>query len=279
MLETVFSSCRINQLMSYVGGAPAAAEDVGYSKARMEEVMKVSKYFLSVGLVGAALVIGTPQGTLAAPRAVRSAAAGDDSNLKSEIAASLKKNSLLAPRDIDVSVDGGIVTLKGEVKTAAEKTRAGQLAQVKGVARVDNRIEVNPDIDRSKVDAAAEKTKSGVNKAVDASKGAAEKATEGVQKGVGKAEQGVAKAADKTAEALGKAGDKVGDSAVTTRVKAGFSKEPLLKETAIDIQTADGVVTLRGSVGSDAAKARAAAIAASTDGVTRVVNMLVVQGA
>ena len=87
------------------------------------------------------------------------------------------------------------------------------------------------------------------------------------------------KTADKTADALGKAGDKVGDTAVTTRVKAGFSKEPLLKETAIDVQTADGVVTLRGSVGSDAARARAAAIASATDGVTRVVNMLVVQGA
>ena len=241
--------------------------------------MSALKQLLSVGVVGVALVIGTPQGASATPRAVRSAAAGDDSNLKSEIAASLKKNSLLAPRDIDVNVDNGIVTLKGEVKTAAEKTRAGQLAQVKGVARVDNRIEVNPDIDRSKIDAAADKTKAGVNKAVDASKGAAQKATEGVQKGVGKAEEGVAKAADKTAEALGKAGDKVGDTAVTTRVKAGFSKEALLKETAIDIQTADGVVTLRGSVGSDAARARAAAIATGTDGVSRVVNLLVVQGA
>jgi len=239
--------------------------------------MSALKQLLSVGVVGIALVVGTSQSTSAAPRAVRAAAAGDDSNLKSEIAATLKKNSLLAPRDIDVSVDGNVVTLKGEVKTAAEKTRAGQLAQIKGITRVDNRIEVNPDIDRSKIDAAAEKTKAGVNKAVDASKGAAEKTTEGVQKGVGKAEQGVAKAADKTAEALGKASDKVGDTAVTTRVKAGFSKEAMLKETAIDIQTADGVVTLRGSVGSEAAKARAAAIASGTDGVNRVVNMLVVQ--
>ncbi|MEP7305017.1 MAG: BON domain-containing protein [Acidobacteriota bacterium] len=241
--------------------------------------MSGCKHLLSVGLVGVALVIGTPQGTFATPRAVRSAAAADDSTLKSEIAASLKKNSMLAPRDIDVSVDNGVVTLKGEVKTAAEKTRAGRVAQIKGVARVDNRIEVNPDIDRSKIDAAAEKTKAGVNKAVDASKGAAEKAVEGVQKGVGKAEEGVGKAAEKTASALGKAGDKVGDASVTTKVKAGFSNEALLKETAIDIDTADGVVTLRGTVGSDAAKARAGAIATGTDGVTRVVNLLVVQGA
>jgi hypothetical protein len=43
---------------------------------------------------------------------------------------------------------------------------------------------------------------------------------------------------------------------VTTKVKAGFTKEALLKETAIDVQMTDGVVTLRGTVGSDAAKAR-----------------------
>jgi len=241
--------------------------------------MSEFKHLLSVGFVGVMLITGSPQQAFATPLATSAAAAGDDGTLKADIAASLKKNSLLAPRDIDVSVDNGIVTLKGEVRTAAERTRAGQLAQIKGVTRVDNRIEVNPDIDRSKIDAAAGKTKAGVNKAVEASAGAAQKTTEAVQKGVGKAEQGVAKAADKTAEALGKAGDKVSDTAVTTRVKAGFSKEALLKETAIDIQTADGVVTLRGSVGSDAARARAAAIAGSTEGVTRVVNLLIVQGA
>jgi len=245
----------------------------------MEEVMNEYKHLLSVGLVGVALVMGAPQKTFATPRAVSSAAADDDSTLKSDIAASLKKNSLLAPRDIDVRVDNGVVTLKGEVKTAAEKTRAGQVAQIKGVARVDNRIEVNPDIDRSKIDAATDKTKSGVNKAVEATGTAAHKTTEAVQKGVGKAEEGVGKAADKSAEALGKAGDKVGDTSVTTRVKAGFSDEALLKETAIDVQTSDGVGTLRGTVRSDAAKARAAAIATGTQGVTRVVNLLIVQGA
>jgi hyperosmotically inducible protein len=178
-----------------------------------------------------------------------------------------------------VNVNDSVVTLKGEVRTAEEKTRAGRLAQIKGVARVDNRIEVNPDIDRSKVDAATDKTKSGVNKAVDATGAAAQKTAEAVQKGVGKAEQGVGKAAEKTAESVGKAGDKVGDTSVTTRVKAGFSNETLLKETAIDVQTTDGVVTLRGTVGSDAAKARAAAIATGTDGVSRVVNLLIVKGA
>jgi osmotically-inducible protein OsmY len=99
-----------------------------------------------------------------------------------------------------------------------------------------------------------------------------------VQKGVGKAEEGVGKAADKTAEAVGKAGDKIGDMSITTRVKGGFSGEKMLRDTAIDVDTTDHVVTLKGTVGSTAAKARAGEIARAIDGVTRVVNQLVVRG-
>ena len=146
-----------------------------------------------------------------------------------------------------------------------------------GVTRVDNRIEVDPKVDQSKIDAAGEKTKAGVTKAVDATVNAEKKTEKAVQKGVGKAEQGVGKAADKTAEAVGKVGDKMGDTSVTTRVKAGFSGEKLLQDTAIDVDTTDHVVTLRGTVASNAAKARAGEIAGGIEGVTRVVNQLVVR--
>ena len=140
--------------------------------------MTVFKQLFSVGFVGATLIVGAPQATSAAPRAPRAvAAAGDDAALKSEIAASFKKNSSLAPRDIDVDVNDGVVTLKGEVRTEAERARAGKLALVKGVARVDNRIEINPKIDQSKIEGAGEKTKAGVTKAVDATVNAARSAS------------------------------------------------------------------------------------------------------
>jgi hyperosmotically inducible protein len=234
---------------------------------------------LAVGLVGVVLVAAPARGASAGQQAATSAAAkGDDSTLKSRVVASLKKSSMLAPRDIDVDVKQGIVTLTGKVRTAAEKARAGRLAEVSGVASVDNRIEIDPKIDQSRIDAAGEKTKTGVTKAVDATVDAAKKTKEAVQKGVGKAEQGVGKAADKTSNAVGKVGDKASDTSVTTRVKAAFSGEKLLQDTAIDVDTTDHVVTLRGTVASSAAKARAAAIAGGTEGVTRVVNQLVVKG-
>jgi hyperosmotically inducible protein len=234
---------------------------------------------LAVGLVGVVLVAAPARGASAGQQAATSAAAkGDDSTLKSRVVASLKKSSMLAPRDIDVDVKQGIVTLTGKVRTAAEKARAGRLAEVSGVASVDNRIEIDPKIDQSRIDAAGEKTKTGVTKAVDATVNAAKKTKEAVQTGVGKAEQGVGKAADKTSNAVGKVGDKASDTSVTTRVKAAFSGEKLLQDTAIDVDTTDHVVTLRGTVASSAAKARAAAIAGGTEGVTRVVNQLVVKG-
>ena len=51
----------------------------------------------------------------------------------------------------------------------------------------------------------------------------------------------------------------------------------MLNGRDINVDTADHVVTLRGTVLSDAAKARAEVIASGTEGMTRVVNQLVVK--
>ena len=216
--------------------------------------MNLLKAVMTAGLVGVVLVAGLPREASAARQTTASSAGKiDDNTLQSRIAADLKKSASLAPRDIDVDVKQGVVTLTGKVRNATEKAQAGRLAKVSGVTRVANQIEVDPKIDQSRIDAAGEKTKSGVTKAVDASVGAAKKTKTAVQKGVGKSEEGVGKAADKTSEAVGRAGDKLGDTSVTTRVKAAFSAEKLLQDTAIAVETTDHVVTLKGTVASDAA--------------------------
>jgi hyperosmotically inducible periplasmic protein len=238
--------------------------------------MSLLKNVVVAGLVGVVLLVGVARVTEAAQTAKSRAARADDGALQSQIAADLKK-SRLAPRDIGVDVNEGVVTLTGKVRTATEKARAGRLAKVSGVNRVDNRIEIDPKIDQSRIDAAGAKTKAGVTTAIDATADAAKKTQGAVQKGVGKAERGVGKAADKTSEAVGKAGDKLGDTAVSTRVEAGLGGENLLQNTAIDVETTNRVVTLRGTVASEAAKAKAEEIARSTEGVTRVVNQLIVR--
>ena len=240
--------------------------------------MKRWKTVTTVGLITIVLGAGLARQTSAAQNSVPSAVQTDDGALQSRIAADLKKNAMLAPRNIDVDVREGVVTLTGKVRSTTESTRATRVARVDGVVRVDNRIEIDAKIDQSRIDAAGEKTKDGVMKAVDATVGAAHKTKKAVEKGIGKAEGGVGKAADKTSDAIGKVGDKAGDTSVTARTKAAFSRESLLQDTAIDIDTTDHVVTLKGTVGSPAAKERAGEIARGVEGATRVVNQLVVRG-
>jgi osmotically-inducible protein OsmY len=214
----------------------------------------------------------------ASPRAAASAAQAkiDDGDIETRIENRLKKDSVLAPRKFDVESKDGHVTLTGTVRTATEKARAARLAKVTGVSSVDNQVEVDANVDRSKIDTASEKTKAGLSKAVDATKGAAEKVKDATQKGIGKSEEGVSKAAEKTSDAVAKAGDKTADAALTAKVKSSFADEALLKETAIDIDTTDHVVTLKGTVPSATAKEKAGSLAAEIDGVTRVDNQLVV---
>ena len=228
--------------------------------------MKVSQV---LGAAGLAVLLFVPfSGTTASARTQTSSAAIqlDDDTIESNVEKALEKDSILAPRDIDVESKNGVVTLTGKVRTAADKARAGSLAQIAGVNRVVNDIEVDPNVDRSKADAAADKTKAGLNKAVDATATAGKKTADATKKGVAETEKG-----------LGKAGEKMTDASITSRVKTDLSKEPLLDNTAVDVDTKNHVVTLKGTVGSDAAKTRAEQIAAATSGVTKVVNELVVR--
>ncbi|HEX5474466.1 MAG TPA: BON domain-containing protein [Vicinamibacterales bacterium] len=238
--------------------------------------MKIQHALAVVGAAGVLFVATPPHPVHAAPQASTVQHVDDDA-IESSVETRLKKDAVLAPRDIDVESDHGRVTLTGDVRTAVEKARAGRLAKVAGVVSVTNHIEVNPNIDESKTDNAAAKTKAGLNKAVDATAEAARKAKAGVQKGAQKSAQGVGKAAGKTSQGLDAASDKLSDTAIAARVKSGLSGEPLLKDTAVDVEVKDKVVTLRGTVGSEASKARAAAIATETKGVVRVVNDLVVR--
>jgi hyperosmotically inducible protein len=69
-------------------------------------------------------------------------------------------------------------------------------------------------------------------------------------------------------------GGGINDSWITLKVHSQFVPEDALKDSDIDVDTSNGVVTLNGTVASAAGKARAAAIAKSTDGVKSVTDHL-----
>jgi len=73
-----------------------------------------------------------------------------------------------------------------------------------------------------------------------------------------------------------KLGDKLSDSSITVKVKSVLVADPELSALRIDVDTHDGVVTLRGAAGTPAAVNRATTLIRSIDGVLEVDNRLAV---
>src|SRR5260221_3337434 len=72
----------------------------------------------------------------------------------------------------------------------------------------------------------------------------------------------------------GQAGEKVEDAAITAKVKTALVSEPGLKALQIDVDTANGVVTLNGAVDTPQNLDRATQVAQAVEGVKSVDNRL-----
>ena len=114
-----------------------------------------------------------------------------------------------------------------------------------------------------------------------------------------KIEDGAAKAGEATSNALDKAGEKIAgaadaagqkveagaatvgaaldDAGITAGVKTELIKAPEISALQIDVDTKGGVVTLNGTVPSEAVKTQAGDIAKAAKGVTSVTNNLTVK--
>ena len=67
------------------------------------------------------------------------------------------------------------------------------------------------------------------------------------------------------------------DEAITTNIQARYFGDPEIKAYDVDVESEAGVVTLSGTVETEAARAQAAALAQQVEGVTRVQNDLRVE--
>lgn len=77
---------------------------------------------------------------------------------------------------------------------------------------------------------------------------------------------------DRIKKGLNKTGEAITDSWITTKVHWFFMGEDLLKDSNINVDTKDHVVTLTGTVKTKAGQDRAAWLAQRPDGVKRVIN-------
>jgi hyperosmotically inducible protein len=69
------------------------------------------------------------------------------------------------------------------------------------------------------------------------------------------------------------------DPTMVTMIQAKFFLDPAIKARNIEVQAANGVVTLKGSVASETERAQALSLARSSSGVQRVEDYLVVDAA
>jgi osmotically-inducible protein OsmY len=199
--------------------------------------MRSTTFLSALGFVA---VVGVPaaqaqaapaQAPRPAPAETRQASAVDDT-LEDRIEYRIETNAVTRKYNVDVDVVGGVATLSGEVATAAQKAEAARLAQIDGVRRVENTIEIDANADKT----LADRTKAGLNKA----------------------------------------GEAINDAWITTKVKWFIAGDDLLDNSEVNVDTNANVVTLKGTVPSAAAKARAEQLAKDTEGVSRVVSELTV---
>jgi len=74
------------------------------------------------------------------------AADDHDGDIRRELKAKVDNDTALKNRDINFDVNNGVVTIKGDVATAAEKQKVGQMAQsTQNVKDVVNSLELKPD--------------------------------------------------------------------------------------------------------------------------------------
>jgi osmotically-inducible protein OsmY len=182
-------------------------------------------------------------------KAPASAAMTDDA-IEQRVEQVLDKDAILAGKDVDVeSVDAGVVTLDGELRTMSEHRRAMEKARaVDGVKAVRSNIEAPDDLTNEEVWEDTERTA---------------KTT-----GAGAA---AAAAGKDTASTAGSAAK---DMWITSATKVRLMANDKTPAMDINVDTRDGQVTLFGSVPSAEAKQAAETEAQKVNGVIGVRNEL-----
>jgi hyperosmotically inducible periplasmic protein len=180
-----------------------------------------------------------------------------DAEITTAVKTKLLADKTVGGLKIDVDTKVGIVTLTGAVKSAAERNEALRLArETKGVKHVTNKLTLES--------AATTGTTEPRVKVKDTTKNDDDVKAKVVVK-------------DDTTPKVKAAGRKIADAEITTAVKTKLLGVKDVIANDINVDTDQGVVTLKGSVPTDAQKTRAAEIARNTAGVRSVVNELTVQ--
>ena len=191
-------------------------------------------------LAPALLVATISAGALSVPAQAGQVGAVKDGWLVMKVHSEMVDEDVLNGTDIDVDVKSGVVTLQGTVPSEAARSRAIAVAKANdGVKSVVDQLRIAPAARHD---------------------------------GEGKVEAAGEKAADKTTSAAKKTGRAIDDGWIKSKIYAQYLTDwnTVLDDSNIDIDVADNVVTLNGTVKSAEAKSKAVATAKATDGVKSV---------
>jgi hyperosmotically inducible protein len=168
-----------------------------------------------------------------------------DKERATSIEVQLRNDAQLVDDVIKVEVSGHMVRLSGEVDGAGERQRAEEVVRrTEPNATVDNRL-----------------TTGGDGKTA-AKSDADEIKDEGKQ------------VAHKVGKAAGEVGDMANDAWITSKIKTALMGTDGVHASGINVDTADGVVTLNGNVRSDAEREKAVSVARDSRGVVKVIDNL-----
>jgi len=223
---------------------------------------------LSVGICGLAVCMtaGLAQARSAtqdvkektAAAAQKTGAYLSDTEITTTVKSKLLADKAVSGLKIGVETDNGVVTLTGTVGTAAERAHAANVARhTDGVKRLVDKLTVEKESAASS--GIVDKTESGAKKTGEAVKG-----TSGT-------------VAKDTEDAAKKTGRFFTDTEITAAVKTKLAADSGVHAMDVHVDTDKGVVTLTGSVRSDAEKADTVRITRDTLGVKNVVNKLTVR--
>ena len=214
----------------------------------------MSYFCRSVGMFAVAMVtvltLGLPAVASAQVNAVK------DGWLVMKVHSEFVDEDVLSGSNIDVDVKNGVVTLQGTVPSAAGRARALEVAKKNdGVKSVVDQLRVVPAVHHD---------------------GTMDKAADKTAKTADKAEDKMEKAADSTASSAKKAGRAIDDGWIKSKIYAQYMADwnTVLNDSDIDVDVANNMVTLNGTVKSAEAKAKAVSIAKGTDGVKGVKDNL-----
>src|SRR6185436_17423427 len=197
----------------------------------------------------------------------------NDDRLEDRIEARFNHDAKLKGHEVRVDVEDGVATLNGKVPD---------------VTRIDNKIDIDTDtakdkiednarMEKKRIEDRAEKAKDRVDERADRTKDRLDANAKAAKE---RAEHPATDRNDKVVVERPNApprketvSDEVTDSWITTKVKAQFVGVDALKGSDISVDTNQhGVVTLTGTVPNEAARAKAIEIVKTTKGVHRVID-------